>query len=124
MVLADVQIPEEFEDDAHRLLTALGIVGNARINVIDEKNDSVYGVTVVNSKVEEIKFSPVENPNYLIEFSAIAYDAILNAEDPEKEFLNQLNLGNILVKPQGFFEGLNWMIISFLLFFNNLFGFL
>ena len=119
MVLADVQIPEEFEDDTHRLLTALGIVGNARINVIDEKNDSVYGVTVVNSKVEEIKFSPVENPNYVIEFSAIAYDAILNAKDPEQEFLHQLKIENIKIKPQDFIATATWLAIQIILFFNE-----
>lgn len=123
-VFAEIEIPSSFDDDTQRLLTALGIVGDAKINVIDEKNDSIYGVTVVNSKVEKIEFSLVENPNYIIEFKAVAYDAILYANDPEKELLNQLNLGNILVKPQGFFEGLNWMFISFLLFLNNLFGFL
>lgn len=58
-VFAEIEIPSSFDDDTQRLLTALGIVGDAKINVIDEKNDSIYGVTVVNSKVEKIEFSLV-----------------------------------------------------------------
>lgn len=118
-VSAEVVIPSNFDNDTQRLLTSLGIVGNSRINVIDEKNDSVYGVIVVNSKVEEIKFFQVENPNYIIEFSAVAYDAILDAEDPEQEFLHQLKIENIKVKPQDFISSATWLAIQIILFFNE-----
>ncbi len=105
--------------DLANVLSAFGILESARINVFDESTNTIYGVVIENSNVTSIlPGQKVDNPNYTVNVSEVALNAISNATDPAKEAIAQFKQGNITVEAHGIVETIQLFLFNIYLFFQ------
>ena len=92
--------------------------GDGRFNISDESSNppKKYGMVVQNSQIVETKQGEISNPTANIKVSKAGVDAISKAQDPVKEFKNQLNNGGIVYSPVGIIEQIKFFF--FRLFLN------
>ncbi len=108
-----------FEEDLKQLIESFGILDSSRINIVDQKNNSTYGLIIKNSKIEQFSFREIENPNYRIIVNETAFDALVLAPDFKEEAKKQLKLGNIVVEGVGLIEFFNVFLLNIFLSFWN-----